>query len=62
VLGYADSRSADALEAFVANRPNSEREYLAPELATVRARAAPPPSPEPPFRLGTNIVKRVTQP
>ena len=60
VLGYADSRSADALEAFVASRQKSEG--FAPELATVRTRTAPPPAPEPPFRLGTNIVKRINQP
>jgi len=60
---FADSRVADTLDKFVAARPDSpDVEYLGPPLAAVRTRAAPPPSPEPPFRLGTKIIKPAKQP
>jgi len=54
VLSFADSRHADLLEKFIA-----EKTALTPlkaRLAEVRARPAPPLQPEPPFRLGTNVV------
>ena len=54
ILNFADSRHADMLEKFIAGNPT-----LAPltnKLAEVRARPAPPPVTEPPFRLGTNAV------
>jgi len=35
---------------------------IAELLAPVRARRAPPPEPEPPFRLGTKIIKPAKQP
>ena len=56
---YSDSRSADALEKFVASHQQS-KEFV-PQIAAVRARPAPPPAPET-FRLGTNIIKRAKQP
>jgi hypothetical protein len=54
ILTLANSRHADLLEKFIAGNPT-----LAPltnKLAEVRARPAPPPVTEPPFRLGTNTV------
>ena len=54
VLSLADSRHADMLEKFIAEKPALEP--LKKRLAEVRARPAPPPQSEPPFRLGTNAV------
>ena len=59
LAGYADSRSADALENLAKSRQQSED--FAPLVAELRARPAPPPDPEI-FRVGTNIIKRAKQP
>ncbi len=55
ILQFADSRHADLLEKFVDAHPALSE--LTPKLAEVRARPAPPPKAEPPFRLGTEIVR-----
>ena len=55
VLALANTRHADLIEKFIAGKP-----VLAPleeKLATVRSRPAPPPSIEPPFRLGQQLAK-----
>ena len=54
VLAFTDSRHADLLEKFISEKPALEP--LKKRLAEVRARPAPPPQSEPPFRLGTNAV------
>ena len=80
VSKYADARSIEAIEEYIAKHPPPPVDPLlieaiqkddptmtaetfhprrfAQALAPVRARPAPPPAPEPPFRLGTNIVRR----
>ena len=55
---YADARSADLFDTFIQTHPNPFN--LTSDK--IRARPAPPPVPEPPFRLGTNIVRRAKQP
>ena len=55
ILSFADSRHAEMLEKFIAERP-----ALAPlkeQVAEIRKRPAPPPRVEPPFRLGQERVK-----
>ena len=55
ILSFADSRHAEVLEKFIAERP-----ALAPlkeQVAEIRKRPAPPPRVEPPFRLGQELVK-----
>jgi hypothetical protein len=54
ILNFADSRHVDMLEKYIAEKPVLEP--LKQRLAEVRARPAPPPVIEPPFRLGTNSV------
>lgn len=54
ILSFADSRHADMLEKFISKQ--SILEPLRKKLAEVRARAAPPPVTEPPFRLGKELV------
>ena len=54
VLSFADSRYADMLEKFISEKPALEP--LKKRLAEVRARPAPSPVTEPPFRLDTNAV------
>jgi len=54
MLSFADSRHADLLEKFISEKPALEP--LKKRLAEVRARPAPLPQHEPPFRLGTNAV------
>jgi hypothetical protein len=54
IINFADSRHADMIEKFISEK--SILEPLKKRLAEVRARPAPPPVPEPPFRLGTNYV------
>ena len=54
ILTFADSRHAELLENFISEKPALEP--LKKRLAEVRARPAPPPQSEPPFRLGTNAV------
>jgi hypothetical protein len=54
ILAFADSRHADLLEKFISEK--TALEPLKKRLAEVRARPAPPPQVEPPFRLGTNAV------
>ena len=56
---FADSRSADILEKYIAEHPS--RASYKDDIATVRTRPAPPPAPDI-FRLGTNIIKRAKQP
>ena len=54
VFSFAHSGHADLIEKYIAEHP-----ALAPlkeKLPEVRARQAPPPMEEPPFRLGTNLV------
>lgn len=54
ILLFADARHADLIEKYIA-----EHAALAPlkeKVAEIRARPAPPPTPEPPFRLGTRLV------
>jgi hypothetical protein len=55
ILASADSRHSDLLDKFVAAHPALSE--LAPKLAEVRARPAPPPVEDPPFRLGTEAVR-----
>ncbi|MBU4459591.1 MAG: hypothetical protein KJ579_03400 [Verrucomicrobia bacterium] len=55
ILASADSRHSDLLDKFAAVHPALFQ--LTPKLAEVRARPAPPPKAEPPFRLGTGIVR-----
>jgi len=55
ILPFADSRHADLIEKFISEHP-----ALAPlkdKVAELRKRPAPPPRVEPPFRLGTEVVK-----
>jgi len=55
ILSFADSRHAEVLEKFIA-----ERAALGPlkeQVAEIRKRPAPPPRVEPPFRLGQELVK-----
>jgi len=55
ILSFADSRHAEMLEKFIAERP-----VLGPlkgQVAEIRKRPAPPPRVEPPFRLGQERVK-----
>ncbi len=54
IMAFADSRHADLLEKYISAKPALEP--LKNRLAEVRARPAPPPVTEPPFRLGTNAV------
>ena len=54
ILTFADSRHADLLEKFILEKPALEP--LKKRLAEVRARPAPPPVDEPPFRLGKELV------
>lgn len=54
IVACADSRHGDLLEKFVADHPVLAE--LKPKLTEVRARPAPTAKPEPPFRLGTNLV------
>ncbi len=54
LLLFADSRHIDLLEKYISENPALEP--LRKRLAEVRARPAPPPVAEPPFRLGTNAV------
>lgn len=54
ILSFADSRHADLLEKYINEHPALAS--LKDKLAEVRMRPAPPPKPEPPFRLGTNTV------
>lgn len=54
IANFADSRHADLLEKFIAEHPVLAE--LKPKLAEVRARPAAVAKPEPPFRLGTNLV------
>lgn len=56
IFNIADERHAALLEAYIAEHPALAE--LKPKLAAVRARPAPPPVPDPPFRLGTNLVTR----
>ena len=79
VSKYADARSIEAIEQYIAKYPPPPVDPLwieaiqkddptvtaetfhprrfAQALAPVRARPAPPPTPEPPFRLGTKVIK-----
>jgi|GEM_PF-1293479 len=54
IFDFADSRHADLLENFIAEKPALEP--LMKRLPEVRARPAPPPPTEPLFRLGTKSV------
>jgi hypothetical protein len=54
ILSFADSRHADLLEKFISEKPALEP--LKNRVAEVRARPAPPPVAEPPFRLGKELV------
>lgn len=54
IVSFADSRHEDLLEKFIGDHPALAE--LKPKLAEVRARPAPSPKAEPPFRLGTNVV------
>ncbi|MEI6647058.1 MAG: hypothetical protein WCP12_13565 [bacterium] len=54
IMAFADSRHADLLEKFMSEKPALES--LKNRLAEVRARPAPPPVTEPPFRLGNELV------
>ena len=54
ILNFADSRHADILEKYISEKPILEP--LKKRLAEVRARPAPPPVDEPPFRLGKELV------
>jgi hypothetical protein len=54
IMAFADSRHADLLEKFMSEKPALEP--LKNRLAEVRARPAPPPVTEPPFRLGKELV------
>ena len=53
-MAFADSRHADLLEKFMSEKPALEP--LKKRLAEVRARPAPPPVTEPPFRLVNELV------
>jgi hypothetical protein len=57
IMALADSRHVDLLEKFISEKPALEP--LKMRLAEVRARPAPSPVTEPPFRLGTNAVMSV---
>ena len=59
IFDFADTRHADLLEKFIAAHPALEP--LKGRLVEVRARPASAPKPEPPFRLGTNLVSVATQ-
>ena len=54
IFSFADSRHADLLEKFIDE--HSALAELKPKLANVRARPAPEPKTDPPFRRGTNVV------
>jgi hypothetical protein len=54
IMAFADSRHADLLEKFMSEKPALEP--LKKRLAEVRARPAPPPVTEPPFRLVNELV------
>ena len=54
ILSFADSRHAELLEKFFGEHPALAE--LKPKMANVRARPAPEPKTDPPFRLGTNVV------
>jgi hypothetical protein len=54
IMAFADSRHVDLLEKYISEKPALEP--LKTRLAEVRARPAPLPVTEPPFRLGTNSV------
>jgi hypothetical protein len=54
ILEFADSRHADLLEKFISEKPALEP--LKKRLAEVRARPAPSPVTEPPFRLGKDLI------
>ena len=53
IISFADSRHTDLLEKFISERPALAS--LTNQLAVVRARKVAD-EPEPPFRLGTNLV------
>ena len=55
IIEAADSSHVSQLERFIAAHPALAE--LTPRLAEVRARPAPPPRADPPFRLGTEAVR-----